>query len=56
MNKDVSIIICCHLSDDVILPTLRCAVRHVREEQIFIVHNANAKLPIDRTQEVRLSL
>ena len=52
MNQEISILICCHLSEDVILPTLRCAVRHVREEQIYIVHNGNSALPIDRTEEV----
>lgn len=54
-NKDIAVIIPCHTSENVIVNTIKHIVPHIREEQIFIIHNGSSPTPIDSTRDVALA-
>lgn len=54
-NKDIVVIIPCNKSADVIVNTLVHVILHVKQEQVFIIHNGSSKDPVDNTKEIALA-
>lgn len=48
-NQSLGFLIPCHHSEDVILETVRSCLRHVKQEQIFILDNGKSEYPSDNT-------